>query len=186
MFRVLLTIFLLDAYFSFVLSHFPGTDPLQRPLLFYVLAPIPGLWTALVAYLPDLIYILVVLVIARYGLKLIHFVFRAVENGIIVIRGFRTDWAETTYKIVRAAVFFLVLIAIFPHLPGTDSEFFSGVSLFVGALITLGSTGGDWKRHRGIGAHLHRSISDRRLGGDRDFNWPGDRKESLGASNPNR
>ena len=140
-FRVLLTVFALDLYFSFILSYFPGIDPLERPLLFYVLAPIPGLWTAFVAYLPDLIYILVVLVIARYGLKLIHFVFRAVENGIIVIRGFRTDWAETTYKIVRAAVFFLVLIAIFPYLPGADSEFFSGVSLFVGALITLGSTG---------------------------------------------
>ncbi len=139
-FRAVLTIFILDVYFSFVLSYFPGTDPLLRPLIFYLLAPIPGLWMAFVDYLPGLIYILVVVVIARYGLKLIHFVFRAIESGIIVIRGFHTDWTEITYKIVRAAVVFLVLIAIFPHLPGADNEFFSGISLFVGALITLGST----------------------------------------------
>ena len=139
-FRAVLTIFVLDFYFSFVLSYFPGTDPLTRPLLYYILAPIPGLWTAFVGYLPKLIYILVVVVIARYGLKLIHFVFRAIESGIIVVRGFHTDWGEITYKIVRAAVLFLVLIAVFPHLPGANSEFFSGVSLFVGALITLGSS----------------------------------------------
>jgi len=139
-FRAVLTIFVLDFYFSFVLSYFPGTDPLPRPLIYYILAPIPGLWAAFVGYLPDLIYILVVVVIARYGLKLIHFVFRAIESGVIVIRGFHTDWAEITYKIVRAGVLFMVLIAVFPYLPGANNEFFSGVSLFVGALITLGST----------------------------------------------
>lgn len=139
-FRAVLTIFVLDIYVSFVLSYFPGTDPLPRPLVYYILAPVLGLWVAFVEYLPKLIYILVVVVIARYGLKLIHFVFRAIESGIIVVRGFHTDWAEITYKIVRVAVLFLVLIAVFPHLPGANSEFFSGVSLFVGALITLGSS----------------------------------------------
>ncbi len=139
-FRVLLTIFVLDFYLSFVLSHFPGTDPLARPLLFYVLAPIPGIWSAFVGYLPNLIYILVSVVIARYALKVIHFVFGAIETGVVVIRGFHPNWAETTYKIIRAVVMVLVLIQVFPLLPGADSEFFSGVSLFVGALITLGST----------------------------------------------
>ena len=139
-FRAVLTIFVLDLYSSYLLSYFPGTDPLPRPLIYYIVAPIPGLWTAFVEYVPKLIYILVVVVIAWYGLKLIHFVFRAIESGIIVIRGFHTDWAEITYKIVRAAVLFLVLIAIFPYLPGANTEFFSGVSLFVGALITLGSS----------------------------------------------
>ena len=104
------------------------------------MAPIPGLWTAFIEYLPKLIYILVVVAIAWYGLQLLHFVFRAIESGIIVIRGFHTDWAEITYKIVRAVVLFLVLISVFPYLPGAGNEFFSGVSLFVGALITLGSS----------------------------------------------
>ncbi len=139
-FRALLTIFVLDFYFSFVLSNFPGTDPLPRPLLFYVLAPIPGIWGAFGDYLPDLIYILVVVVIARYALKVIHFVFRAIETGVVVIRGFHANWAETTYKIVRTVALIVVLIDIFPLLPGANNEFFSGVSLFVGALITLGST----------------------------------------------
>ena len=139
-FRVLLTIFVLDFYVSFVLSHFPGTDPLPRPLLSYVLAPIPGIWSAFVEYLPNLIYILVFVVIARYTLKVIHFVFGAIETGVIVIRGFHPTWAETTYKIIRALVMVLVLIQVFPLLPGADNEFFSGVSLFIGALITLGSS----------------------------------------------
>ena len=139
-FRTVLTIFILDLYFSFLLSYFPGTDPLPRPLIYYILAPIPGLWASFLGYLPDLIFILVVVVIARYSLKLIHFVFRAIESGVIVIRGFHADWAEITYKIVRAGVLFLVLIVIFPHLPGANSEFFSGISLFMGALITLGSS----------------------------------------------
>ncbi len=139
-FRAVLTIFVLDLYLSYLLSYFPGTDPLPRPLIYYILAPIPGLWASFLGYLPDLIFILVVVVIARYSLKLIHFVFRAIESGVIVIRGFHADWAEITYKIVRFGVLFLVLIATFPHLPGANSEFFSGISLFMGALITLGSS----------------------------------------------
>jgi len=100
-FRVLLTIFLLDFYLSFVLSHFPGTDPLPRPLLFHVLEPIPGIWSAFVEYLPKLIYILVIVVIARYLLRVIQFVFGAIQRASSCSAGF-TPLGRRTARSSRA------------------------------------------------------------------------------------
>lgn len=58
----------------------------------------------------------------------------------ITLPGFHSEWAEPTYKIIRFLVLALSLVMIFPLLPGADSAAFTGISLFVGAMITLGST----------------------------------------------
>ena len=47
---------------------------------------------------------------------------------------------QPTYKIVRFMVLAFVLVVIWPFLPGTGSEAGKGVSLFLGALFTLGSS----------------------------------------------
>ena len=63
------------------------------------------------------------------------------EHGALSIPGFHADWARPTYKIVRALFAVFVLVEIFPHLPGAGSQFFGGISVFIGALVTLGSSG---------------------------------------------
>ena len=132
--RVIAVLASADLYLSYVLGLFPQTEPLSQPLLLYLAEPLRELGSAFFGYLPELVYIVVVVVAVHYSLRLIHFLFRAIENGVIVIRGFHRDWAETTYKLVRAFAYLITLINIFPHLPGANEEFFRG------ALVTLGST----------------------------------------------
>ena len=60
---------------------------------------------------------------------------------MIVVHGFYADWAEPTYKMVRAGLMVVAFIEIFPRLPGSNSQFFGGISVFVGALVTIGSSG---------------------------------------------
>ena len=56
------------------------------------------------------------------------------------ISGFYPDWAFPTYYILRFLAYSFMLIMIWPLLPSSNSEIFQGVSVFIGLVISLGST----------------------------------------------
>jgi hypothetical protein len=66
--------------------------------------------------------------------------FKAVELKHITLSGIDAEIAPPTYRLVRSLIFALAAVAIFPYIPGFHSPAFQGVSVFIGALITLGST----------------------------------------------
>ena len=137
--HVVLVILLLYFFVPLVLSFFPWTQQLADRLLDYVVQPFGRVFRAIAAYLPNLFIIAAIVVVTNYLLSLIHFVFRGIEKGAISFRGFYPDWAEPTYKIVRFLVLAFALVVVFPYLPGAGSDAFSGVSVFLGLLISLGS-----------------------------------------------
>lgn len=139
--RVIVTIVVVDTYGSYVATLFGASDLFTRPLLSYLAAPAHGMWEAFVAYIPNLFHIVAVGVVLYVVLHIVGQVFRATEHGVIVIHGFHSDWARPTYNIVRLLLIALTAIEIFPLLPGSGSEYFQGISIFVGALLTLGSSG---------------------------------------------
>ena len=125
----------------FVLGYFPWTEAASGRILDYVLGPLGTVGRAILDYLPNLLFIAVIVLVTRYFLRFIHFLFNAVGSGAVTIGGFEREWAEPTYKLVRFLVLAFALIALFPYLPGSKSDAFKGVSLFVGVLFSLGSTG---------------------------------------------
>jgi len=62
-----------------------------------------------------------------------------IGRGSIRFAGFHEEWAEPTYKIVRFLVIVFAAIACFPYVPGSKSEGFRGIAVFLGLLISLGS-----------------------------------------------
>src|SRR5690606_20405429 len=96
-----------------------------------------GVWD----YMPNLITIIVLIIIFRYILRFARFLKNEIARGNLHIDGFYPDWANPTYQIVRVLILAFLLIVIFPYLPGSDSEIFKGVSVFLGFLFTFGSMG---------------------------------------------
>lgn len=133
-------LFLLYVYVPLVLSFFPITAAYGGQLFQYISRPATEIGLAVIGYVPKLVYLAVIVVVVRYALKLLRFFSKAVGRGDLAIRGFDSDWAEPTYKLLRALAIIFTLMIGFPYLPGAQSEFFRGFSLFVGALVTLGST----------------------------------------------
>lgn len=138
--RLLLTGLLFYAYLPLVLTFFPWTAPYADRLLGYLLSPIVAVFTAIGRYLPNVLFIAVIVAVTRFVLKAVRLVFDALERGTLTIGGFEREWADPTYKIARFLVGAFALIVVFPYLPGADSEAFKGVSLFLGVLISFGST----------------------------------------------
>lgn len=132
----LLTYFYLNA----VLGLYPWTRPVARMLFRFVVDPLESMWLGFIASLPNLIFLVILWIVTRYLLKFCQAFFRAIERGRIRSESFEADWAMPTYKIVRILVIAFAVVVAYPFIPGSDSLAFKGVTVFVGILLSLGSS----------------------------------------------
>ncbi|MDR1023945.1 MAG: mechanosensitive ion channel family protein [Prevotellaceae bacterium] len=119
---------------------FPTTRWLSDTLIGYITAPLKKIFSAVWDYLPNVFYIAIIVVLFRLIAKALQIIANKVGAGSLAIKGFQPDWAVPTYRILRVMVIVFALIFIFPFLPNSDSDIFKGVSVFVGLLLSLGST----------------------------------------------
>ena len=138
---VLITVLLIFAYFTIVVALFPVTQHIFSVECFVSKNYRSWLFFVLLDYLPKLFQITVIIVIAYYLVRLAGLVFNGIQTERIRVRNFYPDWAEPTFKIVKFALIALSAVAIIPLLPGASSPAFRGVSIFLGALVSLGSSG---------------------------------------------
>ncbi|MBD1397438.1 mechanosensitive ion channel family protein [Pontibacter sp. JH31] len=132
----MLVYFLLPVLFSI----FPWTQGYADTLLLYILNPLRKIGLGLLSYIPNMLTILVIVVVTHYAVKLFRFLADEVESGKLEISGFYADWARPTYNIVRFLLYAFMFVVVFPYLPGSDSDIFRGVSVFLGILFSLGSS----------------------------------------------
>jgi len=127
-------------YLNAVLGLYPWTRPIARTLIRFIINPLESLWLGFVAALPNLIFLIILWLVMGFLLKLTRAIFRAIERGRIRMEGFESEWAMPTYKIVRILLIAFALVIAYPYIPGSDSLAFKGVSVFIGVLLSLGSS----------------------------------------------
>ncbi len=137
--RLLAVLFFFYLYLTTVLGIFPWTRGISASLLGAVLSTLSAIGQAFATYVPNIVSIAVIVLVTRYIIKLIALLFAGIGRGAITFAGFHREWAEPTYKIVRFLVIVFAAIACFPYIPGSQSEGFRGISVFLGLLISLGS-----------------------------------------------
>ena len=133
-------IILIYVYITLLFSFFSFTQTWASVLFGYILTPLGNAIKAIIGYLPNVFAILIIFFILKYALKLIKIFFDAINNEVIKIAGFYKDWATPTYMITRFLVIVFGLIVVFPYLPGSNSPFFRGISVFLGILFSFGSS----------------------------------------------
>ncbi|MDR0311573.1 MAG: mechanosensitive ion channel family protein, partial [Acidobacteriota bacterium] len=129
-------------YFSLTLlfSVFPETRGIANMLWDYILTPFSEIVHAVKDYLPKAVAIAVIVTIFRYLAKGIRYFAGEIEKEKLVINGFYPEWAMPTCNIIRTLLYAFMFIVMFQYLPYSDSRIFQGVSVFIGLLISLGST----------------------------------------------
>ncbi|RZK71366.1 MAG: mechanosensitive ion channel family protein, partial [Pedobacter sp.] len=137
-----LLVIVLVIYLSLPLlfSLFPETEGWTWTLLGWILGPLRSAGKAVVDYLPDFFKVVVIVLLFRFLLKGIRYLFYEVKRGNMQFQGFHADWAIPTFNILRFILYAFMLVLIFPFLPGSKSAAFQGVSVFLGVLISLGSS----------------------------------------------
>lgn len=95
---------------------------------------------AIAGYIPNLFVIAIVGALLWYAIRLVHLVFLGIGSERIRVRGFYPEWAIPTFNIVKLLMIVFGLVVAFPYLPGAKSPAFRGISIFIGVLVSLGST----------------------------------------------
>lgn len=138
--RIIAIIIALYLSLPLLFSVFPETKDWTRTLISWTMAPVRSIVHGIVSYLPSLITVLVIFFIFRYTIKAIRYFVDEIAAGNIRIASFHADWAHPTFNILQFLMYALMLVLIFPYLPGSSSPAFQGVSVFIGILFSLGST----------------------------------------------
>lgn len=138
--RIGLIIVFLIIYLPFLFSFLPWTEGLADKFYALLAKPVKDALNALANFLPNLLYIFIILVVARYVIRIVTFISKEIEEENLKIKGFHKDWAKPTFTILKIILYAFTLVIIFPYLPGSDSPAFKGVSIFLGVLFSFGST----------------------------------------------
>jgi small-conductance mechanosensitive channel len=127
-------------YLHFVLFLYPWTRPLAARLFGILLDPLQAMGLGLIDSLPGIVFIAVVVIVARYVLRLARLYFESVDRGTVALARFDREWALPTYKIARLLIIAFAVVVAYPYIPGSSSEAFKGVSIFLGVVVSLGSS----------------------------------------------
>lgn len=138
--RFILFLIVLYTYLAIVFSLFSFSRTWADKLFEYVMNPLEKVWFSFLEFLPNLFFIIVLFFVFRYLIKIVKFIFLEIDKGALKVEAFHQDWAMPTFKIVRFMILVLAAIIIFPYLPGSNSPFFQGISVFLGILFSLGSS----------------------------------------------
>ena len=135
-----LVLALIQAYGTLVLSFFPSTKYTSNQITNWLFYELTVFAKMVIGYIPNLILVLIICLVTSYLLKVNHYIFDEVREGRLTVRGFYPDWAEPTAKLLRILIIAAAAIVVFPYLPGSNSPAFKGISVFLGILLSLGST----------------------------------------------
>jgi small-conductance mechanosensitive channel len=127
-------------YLSFTLSLFPSTRALGNNVSALLVGPLQTMGTELVDQVPNVAFLAVLFVLVRVVLRAVRAVFDAIGRGALRLPDFEPEWSTPTYKVVRLVIIAFGLVVAYPYLPGSHSEAFKGISLFIGVLISFGSS----------------------------------------------
>jgi small-conductance mechanosensitive channel len=129
------------SWLTFVLRRFPYTRPWGESLREFLLGRIAMLGRGMVDAIPDLFTVLLIVLITRFAVRLSSLVFEAVEHGTVTIPWVYPETAQPTRRLVAGLLWVFALAVAYPYLPGSETDAFKGVSVFVGLIISLGSSG---------------------------------------------
>ena len=119
---------------------FPQTKGLADTIFSYIWNPVKDILVGIVDYIPNLFTIFIIWYAIKYLVRFVHYLSREIEAGRLKFGGFYPDWAMPTFHIIRFLLYAFMIAMIYPYLPGSRSGVFQGISVFVGLIISLGSS----------------------------------------------
>jgi small-conductance mechanosensitive channel len=124
-----------------VFAQFPDTRGYARQVALWIWAPLVAIFRGIVAYLPNLFFILVIVAFTRMVVRGVDFVSQQAERGVISLEPWvHRDVARSTAQILKAILIILALFFIAPLVPGTGSTAAKGLSVIIGLMVSFGSS----------------------------------------------
>ncbi|KAA6301274.1 MAG: Mechanosensitive channel MscK [Candidatus Ordinivivax streblomastigis] len=123
-----------------IFSIFPQTENLALQIFSYILSPAKKIAWSIIHYIPNLFVIALIWLVIHYITRGLGSLAREIGSGHLRIRGFYPDWAGPTHSIIRFLLYAFMISLIYPYLPNAQSGIFQGISVFIGLIVSFGSS----------------------------------------------
>jgi small-conductance mechanosensitive channel len=132
---------LLYEWAALMLRYFPYTRPWGETLFDNLVQALAGFAAGILRALPGLAFVGLIFVIARVAHRALHAFFEGVATGRIEVGWLDDATARPTGRLVSVVVWLFALVAAYPYIPGSGSEAFKGIGVFIGLMMSLGASG---------------------------------------------
>jgi small-conductance mechanosensitive channel len=129
------------SWLTFVLRRFPYTRPWGESLREFFFNTAAHLGLGFMRAMPGLFTVVVIFLVARFFVRLTNLLFEAVEQNRVSLPWVHPETAQPTRRLFVALLWLFAVVVAYPYLPGSGTDAFKGVSVFVGLMISLGSSG---------------------------------------------
>jgi small-conductance mechanosensitive channel len=126
---------------TYAFAQFPLTTPWASKLADFVTSSFSTVVTGILNGVPTLFLAVLILTVTRLFAYTVKTLFDSVASGQVRVKGIYSDTADAMRRIAVVLVWIFGIAMAFPFLPGSDSDALKGVSVLVGLMITLGSSG---------------------------------------------
>jgi len=126
---------------TFVLQRFPYTRPMGESLRDNLVSALGRFGESMLATVPDLLFVVLIFLLARIAVRTVRAFFSGVERGHIHVAAIDETTARPTGKLVTTGIWLLAMVAAYPYIPGSGSEAFKGIGVFVGLMVSIGASG---------------------------------------------
>lgn len=123
------------------LGQFPESAPWSEQLETFLITLLLDFAKGALGAVPGLLAVVIVFLIARWFARMIRIVFDKVETGALSLPWLERETARTTQTLFIMVVWLFALVAAYPYIPGSETDAFKGLSVLIGLMVTLGSTG---------------------------------------------
>jgi len=141
---IAVVLYLLISYsvIAIILRQFPFTRPWGESMRGFLFDTGINVGLGIARSIPGLVTIAIIVFLTRFIVRLIGLWFHAIDQGSIAgPRWLHPETAQPTRRLLTAAAWLFAIVLIFPYVPGSQTDAFKGVSVLVGLIVTLGSSG---------------------------------------------
>jgi small-conductance mechanosensitive channel len=139
--RWIMYLIVVYAWLTYVLDHFPLTQPYGRGLGQFVVSLASWLFDGIVGAIPGIITVALIVFVAQAIVEVVDQFFESVRTGRTQVPFLHADTVAATRRIVVLFTWVLAVVVAYPFIPGSDSDAFKGLSVLFGIVVSLGSTG---------------------------------------------
>lgn len=131
----------LYVWLGYCLEQFPYTQPWGDKLTVFLTDLLHRAFLALVGFFPDLVMLVLIAFVTRGAARTLSAIFQRLERRAERAEGVVPESLRATRRISVVVVWIFGVVFAYPHLPGAQSEAFKGVTVLLGLMISLGSSG---------------------------------------------
>jgi small-conductance mechanosensitive channel len=87
------------------------------------------------------LFVALIFFVTRFIVRVVRAFFDGVQAGRIHVAWIDETTARPTGRLLTAIIWLFALVAAYPYIPGSDSEAFKGIGVFVGLMLSIGASG---------------------------------------------